>query len=226
MGGGGVIVRILVLPGHSDEAIENLAWLATEVSNEVAVSVMAQYTPAYKALETPPLDRSVTKEEYESVVEAASDFGFSNGWIQGYESSDPERALLGRAARRRAGAREKFAADDRSALGLELRDEVLHGRIHRVLVWSVPHAEDERRASHGTAHLAGAPYASAKSARNLRSRLTVHAEFVRKRAEHSLRTIHAGLEKLLRLLYLCHPTLPWLAPMFSPKSASLGSLDS
>ena len=94
-GQGGLIVRILVLPGHSDEAIENLAWLATEVSNEVAVSVMAQYTPAYKALETPPLDRSVTKDEYESVVEAASDFGFENGWIQGYEASDAKLALLG-----------------------------------------------------------------------------------------------------------------------------------
>ena len=94
-GRGGLIVRILVLPGHADEAIENLAWIATELSNEVAVSVMAQYTPAYKALETPPLDRSVTKDEYESVVEAASDFGFANGWIQGYESSDPELALLG-----------------------------------------------------------------------------------------------------------------------------------
>ena len=92
---GGLIVRILVLPGHADEAIENLAWLATEVSNEVAVSVMAQYTPAYKALETPPLDRSVTKDEYESVVEAASDFGFENGWIQGYEASDAKLALLG-----------------------------------------------------------------------------------------------------------------------------------
>ena len=91
----GLIVRILVLPGHADEAIENLAWLATEVSNEVAVSVMAQYTPAYKALETPPLDRSVTKDEYESVVEAAADFGFENGWIQGYEASDAKLALLG-----------------------------------------------------------------------------------------------------------------------------------
>ena len=92
---GGLIVRILVLPGHADEAIESLAWLATEVSNEVAVSVMAQYTPAYKGLETPPFNRPVTKEEYESVVEAAEDFGFENGWIQGYEASDPHLALLG-----------------------------------------------------------------------------------------------------------------------------------
>lgn len=92
---GGLIVRILVLPGHADEAIENLAWLATEVSNEVAVSVMAQYTPAYKGLVTPPFDRPITREEYESVTEAAADFGFENGWIQGYEASDPKLALLG-----------------------------------------------------------------------------------------------------------------------------------
>lgn len=90
-----LITRILVLPGHADEAIENLAWLAGEVSNEVPVSIMAQYTPAYKALETPPFDRAVSEEEYESVTEAAADFGFENGWIQEYEASDPRLALLG-----------------------------------------------------------------------------------------------------------------------------------
>ena len=90
-----LIVRILVLPGHHEEAIENLAFLATELSNEIPVSVMSQFTPAYKALETPPLNRSITEEEYEEVVEAAADFGFENGWIQGYEASDPKLALLG-----------------------------------------------------------------------------------------------------------------------------------
>ena len=91
----GLIVRILVLPGHADEAIENLAWLATELSNEIPVSVMSQFTPAYKALETPPFNRSVTEEEYESVTEAAADFGFENGWIQGFGAADPNLALLG-----------------------------------------------------------------------------------------------------------------------------------
>ena len=90
-----LIVRVLVLPGRADEAVENLAWLATEVSNEVPVSIMAQYTPAYLALGRPPLDRPVTEDEYESVTEAAADFGFTNGWIQGYEASDPKSALLG-----------------------------------------------------------------------------------------------------------------------------------
>lgn len=90
-----LIVRILVLPGHADEAIENLAFLATELSNEVPVSIMSQYTPAYKALETPPFNRGVLKEEYEEVVEAAEDFGFENGWIQDFAAADPKIALLG-----------------------------------------------------------------------------------------------------------------------------------
>ena len=90
-----LIVRILVLPGHADEAIENLAWLATELSNKIPVSIMSQFTPAYRALETPPFNRKITEEEYESVTEAAADFGFENGWIQGYEAADPALALLG-----------------------------------------------------------------------------------------------------------------------------------
>lgn len=90
-----LIVRILVLPGHADEAIENLAWLAAELSPEIPVSIMSQFTPAYLALETPPFNRKVTEEEYESVTEAAADFGFENGWVQGYEAADPALALLG-----------------------------------------------------------------------------------------------------------------------------------
>ena len=91
----GVIVRLLVLPGHADEAIENLAWLATECSNEVHVSVMSQYAPAFTACTTPPFDRVVTEEEYASVTEAAADFGFERGWIQGFGSRDTSSDLVG-----------------------------------------------------------------------------------------------------------------------------------
>ncbi len=90
-----LIVRILVLPGHADEAIESLAFLATELSSDIAVSIMSQFTPAYKALSTPPFDRKVAKAEYESVTEAAADFGFERGWIQNYAAADPKLALLG-----------------------------------------------------------------------------------------------------------------------------------
>ena len=90
-----LIVRIRVLPGHAEEAIESLAWLATELSAQIPVSLMSQFTPAYRALETSPFNRKVTPEEYESVTEAATDFGFENGWIQSYEAADPALALLG-----------------------------------------------------------------------------------------------------------------------------------
>ena len=90
-----LIVRVLVLPGHAEEAVENLAWIATELSSEVPVSVMSQYTPAYEALSRPPFDRRVTADEYAEVAEAAADFGFENGWVQDLSSADPSLDLLG-----------------------------------------------------------------------------------------------------------------------------------
>ena len=91
----GVICRILVLPGHADEAVENLAWIASNLSADIHVSVMSQYAPAYMALETPPFDRCVTQEEYDCVTEAAADFGFERGWIQGFASRDASSDLVG-----------------------------------------------------------------------------------------------------------------------------------
>ncbi len=93
--GENLIVRLLVLPGHHEEAIENLAWLATELSNEIRISVMSQYTPAYKAVSISPFNRPLTAEEYNEVAEAAADFGFENGWVQDMKASDPKLALLG-----------------------------------------------------------------------------------------------------------------------------------
>lgn len=90
-----LIVRILVLPGHAHEAVENLRWLAAEVSNEVPVSIMSQYTPAYAAREKHPWMRRVTKEEYESVVACADELGFECGWVQGFASSESSLDLLG-----------------------------------------------------------------------------------------------------------------------------------
>ena len=94
-GEGGLIVRLLVLPGHAGEAVENLEWIARELSPEVMVSVMSQYTPAYEALKTPPFDRKVYAEEYSRVAERAYALGFENGWVQDAAAADPSLALLG-----------------------------------------------------------------------------------------------------------------------------------
>lgn len=82
----GVICRLLVLPGHAGEACDNLEWLAANAGTELALSVMAQYTPAYRAVGQAPWDRRVTREEYRGVCRKVEDAGFSRGWIQEYES--------------------------------------------------------------------------------------------------------------------------------------------
>ena len=90
-----LIVRILVLPGHAEEAVANLRWLAGEVSNGVELSLMSQYTPAYKALSMPPLNRAVGEDEYPTVTDEAERLGFENGWVQGFAAADPDSPLLG-----------------------------------------------------------------------------------------------------------------------------------
>jgi len=82
----GTICRLLVLPGRADEAVANLEWLAEAVGTEIPVSVMAQYTPAYMALNAEPWSRRPTEKEYGRVVEAMERLGFSDGWIQEYEA--------------------------------------------------------------------------------------------------------------------------------------------
>lgn len=90
----GTICRLLVLPGRADEAVANLEWLAESVGPRIPVSVMAQYTPAYKAVEVSPWNRRPTAGEYGHVVEAVERLGFTEGWVQDYESPTPD-SLVG-----------------------------------------------------------------------------------------------------------------------------------
>lgn len=92
---GRLIVRILVLPGHAQEAVENLEWLAGEGLQETELSLMSQYTPAYRAMSMPPFDRPLTEEEYSLVTDVAEELGFDNGWTQGFASANPQSPLFG-----------------------------------------------------------------------------------------------------------------------------------
>ena len=76
----GVIVRILLLPGHLAEAKLALSTVYQRFGNSVFLSLMNQYTPMpnMKA----PLDRCVTREDYRSFVSYAEKIGVVNGFIQ------------------------------------------------------------------------------------------------------------------------------------------------
>jgi len=86
----GTICRLLILPGRAVEAVENLEWMAREIGNGVAVSVMAQYVPAHKAVSKAPWNRNITEGEYGLVCDAVDRLGFSAGWIQDYEKKVSE----------------------------------------------------------------------------------------------------------------------------------------
>lgn len=90
----GTICRLLIIPGMANEVVDNLEWIAANIGNDVAVSVMAQYTPAYRALELEPWNRKITKNEYDTVFEAVAELGFNEGWMQEFDGITP-RELIG-----------------------------------------------------------------------------------------------------------------------------------
>ena len=63
----GVIVRHLILPGYVENSLKVLDWLGENFrSGDILVSLMRQYTPVGN--QQPPLDRTVTDEEYDAVL--------------------------------------------------------------------------------------------------------------------------------------------------------------
>ncbi len=89
----GVVCRLLALPGRTAEVVDNLRWLAENVGTQVAVSVMSQYVPLFAAESKPGWDRAVQSDEYETIVDAVSELGFENGWVQELEATTKQDLL-------------------------------------------------------------------------------------------------------------------------------------
>ena len=95
----GVIVRHLVLPGHTKESMEILAYLHRMYNNRIYISIMSQYTPVVKQEKFPNLNRTLTSREYDKVVDYALGLGIENAFIQdgdvAHESFIPEFDMEG-----------------------------------------------------------------------------------------------------------------------------------
>ncbi len=76
----GVIVRILLLPGHVAEAKLSLKYLRDEYGDGIYISLMNQYTPMSGM--KPPLDRRVTHDEYRDLTDYAERLGVKHGFTQ------------------------------------------------------------------------------------------------------------------------------------------------
>lgn len=77
----GVIVRQLLLPGHVNDAKAVLKYLYDTYHDHVYISMMSQFTPiALK--DYPEINRTVTRREYEMLVDYALEIGITNAFIQ------------------------------------------------------------------------------------------------------------------------------------------------
>jgi putative pyruvate formate lyase activating enzyme len=78
----GVIVRHLVLPGKIENSKEVFRLIKKEISLNVPISLMSQYTPMSKVRHHPLLGRRVSKNEYKQILDFALKAGFKNLFIQ------------------------------------------------------------------------------------------------------------------------------------------------
>ena len=77
----GVIVRVLILPGHIEDSKKIIKYLYDKYHDDVIISIMNQYTPIEK-LEYDNLNRKVTDDEYDEVVNYAYDLGVRMAFMQ------------------------------------------------------------------------------------------------------------------------------------------------
>ncbi len=83
----GLVIRVLILPGHSDDAIKIVEYIYKTYGNDVIISIMNQYTPVNKIEKYENLNRKVTEEEYNKVINMAIKLGVKNAFVQEGEAA-------------------------------------------------------------------------------------------------------------------------------------------
>lgn len=78
----GVIVRHLILPNQIEDSKQILKYLHEKYQNKIYISIMNQFTPLENVKHIPELNRKITKEEYENVIEYAENIGIKKAFIQ------------------------------------------------------------------------------------------------------------------------------------------------
>ncbi len=81
----GLLIRHLILPNDIAGSRNTLRFIS-ELDREINVSVMSQYYPTHKALDTELLSRNIREREYFKVLELMDEFELENGFIQEFES--------------------------------------------------------------------------------------------------------------------------------------------
>ena len=95
----GIIVRHLLLPGHIDDSKKILEYLHLIYGNNIFISIMNQYTPLEQVKNIDELNKTVTEDEYNELIEYAISIGIDNAFVQDGETQKesfiPEFDLTG-----------------------------------------------------------------------------------------------------------------------------------
>ena len=84
----GLIVRHLVLPGYLDNSLGVIDWFSERFAGKnVLFSLMSQYVPMGRARQMPPLNRTLSEDEYAAVLSYLDLCGIKNGYTQDYSSA-------------------------------------------------------------------------------------------------------------------------------------------
>lgn len=83
----GVLVRHLILPGHTKDSMAVLKYLHDTYGDEIYISIMNQYTPLKQIEKYPELNRRITRREYEKVLDYALSLGISQAYMQEGETA-------------------------------------------------------------------------------------------------------------------------------------------
>ena len=88
----GIIVRHLILPGCTEDSKAVLKYLWDTYGDDIYLSIMDQYTPLPRIAtldggKYKELDRRVTADEYDDVVNYAVDLGITNAFVQEGEAA-------------------------------------------------------------------------------------------------------------------------------------------
>lgn len=83
----GVIVRHLTLPGYLEDSKNIIKYLYDTYGDTVYISIMNQYTPLAHVKAYPAINRRITAEEYEELIDYAIEIGVENGFIQEGETA-------------------------------------------------------------------------------------------------------------------------------------------
>ena len=85
----GVIVRHLILPSATKEAIKVIDWFCDNTPNAI-LSLMSQYIPMGEADKYPEINRKITPREYNKVIDYAADKDIKHIYTQQMSSAKEE----------------------------------------------------------------------------------------------------------------------------------------